>query len=496
MLDEYTWLFALSIIVAFIDGYGIGANDVSNSFSTSVGSKSITLGQACFIAIFTEFLGAFLLGANTASTISGSIIDMSKFIDNPGLLMLAMFCALIGSSTWTLIATRLGWPVSTSHAIVGATIGVGIAGYGPSNVKWGYNGVAKIVTSWFVSPITAGIVASIIFLITKHAILKHENSFERGLKAIPIYFGLTAAINLFYILFKDTKEPGDIGIGALVGIVIACSIVVALFCWFFVAQWLRRSLKGDEYLRWYHIFVIPFLKTQPKKADMIQPEAAKEEEDTTLETKESFIAKVKKVLLSGINHDVHKIDSEHIANVHQAAERYDNDTEYMYSFLQVVTACMASFAHGSNDVANAVGPLSVIYSIWSSGIVSPNNIEVPVWVLAFGGIAIDIGLCTYGYNIMKTLGNKITYITPSRGFSMELGTSLTVVTASKLGLPISTTHCITGATAAVGLCNGNSSSLNWRMLGWCFFSWVLTLPFAGLTAGIFFYVLSHAPKFS
>ncbi|KAI9296212.1 PHO4-domain-containing protein [Neoconidiobolus thromboides FSU 785] len=480
MLDEYTWLFAVTVIVAFIDAYGIGANDVANSFSTSVGSRSITLKQACVIAVFTEFFGAFLLGAETASTISKSIIDISNFEKNPPLLMLAMFCALVGSSTWTLIATRLGWPVSTTHAIVGAVIGVGIAGFGPQSVIWGYDGVAKIVTSWFVSPVTAGIVASIIFLVTKHLVLKHENSFERGLKAIPIYFGLTAAINIFYVIFKNGKGTKSLNIPVLAGITVGVSVAVAIFCWFFIVPYLRRKLKNDENLKWYHIPIMPFVGPQPKRSD-ISPEVPKEKTYDEEVEPVTFFGKIKRALTKGVSTDIHKVESDHVQEVMDSAVRYDNDTEYMYSTLQVITACMASFAHGSNDVANAIGPLSVVYNIWQSGTIN-KEIPVPLWVVVFGGIAIDLGLCTYGYNIFKALGTKITYVSPSRGFSMELGTSLTVITASKIGLPVSTTHCITGATAAVGLCNGSASSLNWRMLGWCFFSWFLTLPFSGLTA--------------
>jgi len=197
----------------------------------------------------------------------------------------------------------------------------------------------------------------------------------------------------------------------------------------------------------------------------------------------------------GLNKEIADYNHDKNKEMHDVAIKYDNDTETLYSFLQILTAAFASFAHGSNDVANAVGPLATIYIIYTTGTVDPTGVTpVPIWILALGGVAIDVGLLTYGYHVMRSLGNEITYHSPSRGFSMELGTSLTVLTASKLGLPISTTHCITGATAGVGLCNGNVKALNWKLLAWCFFSWVITLPIAGCTAGLIFAFVANSPK--
>jgi sodium-dependent phosphate transporter len=491
MLEQYTWLFGITVVAAFFDAYGIGANDVSNSFSTSVASGSLSLAQACGIAVFTEFLGAYLLGADTANTFKDGIIDVKLFADKPELLMLAMFCALVGSATWTMVATRLGWPVSTTHAIVGAVVGVGISGFGLNSVKWGYDGIAKIVTSWFASPVISACVASFIFLVTKYAVLKHRNSFERGLIAIPIYFGVTSLIDIFYILFKNGKGPGGLPILYLVLIVLAVSICVMILCWLFFNPWIKRKVKGGEDLKFYHVFVTPFLSERPKRADKSEEAGVVEEVEKEL----GFWGKVKKKIFHGVNVDVTKVESNHLQNVHDAAEVYDEDTEYMYSFLQVITACMASFAHGSNDVANAIGPLAVVYNVWKSGEVDVSGkTSVPVWVLVFGGLAIDIGLVTYGYNIMRSLGTNITFQSPSRGFSIELGTSLTVLTASKIGVPVSTTHCITGATAGVGCCNGSLKAVNWKMIGWCFFSWFLTLPASALTSGLIFAFASRAPS--
>lgn len=197
--------------------------------------------------------------------------------------------------------------------------------------------------------------------------------------------------------------------------------------------------------------------------------------------------------------------SKNLAETHAHAHKYDNKTEYLYSMLQVFTATTASFAHGylplplqtylmnsSNDVSNAMGPMTAIFQVWETG-TSSARLPVPIWILAFGGGCIVIGLATYGYNVMRNLGNRLTLQSPSRGFSMELGSALTVVLASRLALPISTTQCIVGATMAVGLCNGHYKSVNWRMIGWCYLGWFITLPVTATVSAVLMSIILNAP---
>ncbi|KAF9960525.1 Na+/Pi symporter [Mortierella alpina] len=512
-VHDYTFLFGIGLFFAFMDAYGIGANDVANSFATSVGSGSITLAQALIIACFCEFGGAFLLGANTTETIKGGIVETSLYTANPEILMLTMVCALIGSSTWVLFATSRGWPVSTTHAIVGAVTGAGISAFGLDGIQW--SGIVKIVLSWVISPLAAGLVCALIFLFTKFVVLVHDDSFRRGLIAIPAYFGIALTVNVFYIIYKgapnSSLKSASTNIGIPMGIAFGVGAVVFLWCFFFMGPFLRRRIQDQEDLRWFHVFYIPFVGKREKAAVMEEEASQKNEKgdginaaiegdaDPSLvkleEGEKTFAQKLKAKVFHGLHQDVNNAEHDERAQaVHDMATKFDPDTERLFSAVQVITACFTSFAHGSNDVANAIGPLATIYYIWENAKID-SKAPVPIWILAFGGVAIDIGLMTYGYHVMRTLGNKMTYMSPTRGFSAEMGTSITILTCSKLALPVSSTHCITGATTAIGLLSGGGfKSLNWRLLLGVFASWVLTLPAAGLTSGIIFAFVARSPQ--
>lgn len=213
----------------------------------------------------------------------------------------------------------------------------------------------------------------------------------------------------------------------------------------------------------------------------------------------ALFATAKKLFLHGVSVDVvaeqkkSSILTGDLEAMHARATHYDNKAEHTYSFLQVLTAATASFAHGANDVSNAVGPLAAIYFIWHTGSINSKS-PVPVWILSYGAGALVIGLWTYGYNIMRNLGNRLTLHSPSRGFCMELGSAITVVMATRLALPVSTTQCIVGATVGVGLVNGDVKSINWRMVGWIYMGWIITLPVTGIISGCLMGLILNAPR--
>ncbi|GAB1520230.1 Na+/Pi symporter [Rhizoctonia solani] len=596
-LAQYDYLFAFGVIFAFLDAFNIGANDVANSFATSVSSRSLTMRQAVAIASVMEFLGAVLVGARVASTIRNGIIDISIFNQDPAMLLLAMVCAICASSLWLTMATRLSMPVSTTHSIIGSLIGVGIAAGGAKSIKWGWNGngVAFVFASWVIAPAVAGGFAAIVFLLTKFVVLNRDGdaSVKYGLMFAPIYFFVVSGVLTMAILWKGSPSLGlsEMPPGEMSAAIIGTAAVVMLLSIIFWLPYVHaRVVKGDYTVRWYHFFMGPLLwrrqppadaaefiagavpdyykghhaedavapaddeehgaarhlrkdetqQVQSGKSDSITEEKptgsdrdASEPAPTAPVQEKSRIARltavegppiegawiepknlyiiaryrtipfIVKVFTHGTTVDVLDMQAQgqskearRLQDMHNRAAQYDNRTEHLYSFLQVMTAATASFAHGSNDVSNAIGPFATIYFTWHTGTFAGSKSPVAVWMLVFGGAAIVIGLATYGYNIMRVLGNRLTLHSPSRGFSMELGASLAVVLASQVAVPVSTTQCITGATLAVGLCNGDLHALNWRMFAWIFFSWVLTIPCAGLLAGCLFGIIANAPRFS
>ncbi|RPA84012.1 phosphate-repressible phosphate permease [Ascobolus immersus RN42] len=571
-LHQYDYIFAIGMIFAFLDAWNIGANDVANSFATSVSSRSLTMKQAMMIASVMEFSGAIAVGSRVSDTIRSKILDVALFEKQPTVLMLGMMCALIGSATWLTIATSIGLPVSTTHCIVGAVIGMGIATVGVDGVTWGWNGkgVAQICASWVIAPGIAGALAAIVFLITKYTVLKRQNPLRWGLIMVPVYFAFTSGILTMVIVWKgapsldiDHWTGGQLA-GCIIGVGVCVAALVAVF---FVPYLYRKLAKEDWTLRWYHIALGPLLLKRgpvpepPAEVQIVQDyykghatredlEAAnikastiadmehlKAAHDIQAAVKEGKIgatdltaeiahssssatanlAETEKAdvgpwylpknlpkalwaaFMHGVNKDIIAEQSResaltgNIADMHARAAHFDNKTEHLYSFLQVLTAATASFAHGSNDVSNAIGPLATIFLIWNTGETSSKS-PVPVWILAYGGAAIVIGLWTYGYNIMRNLGNRLTLHSPTRGFSMELGAATTVVMATQLALPISTTQCIVGATMGVALCNGDFKALNWRIVGWCYMGWIITLPIAGTIAGCLMGIILNAPR--
>ncbi|WPG98701.1 phosphate transporter [Acrodontium crateriforme] len=572
MLHQFDYIFALGIIFAFLDAWNIGANDVANSFATSVSSRSLTLRQAMMIASVCEFLGALLVGARVADTIRSKILNVALFKEDPAILMLGMLCALVGSSTFLTIATRFGMPVSTTHCILGGVIGVGIAAVGADGVNWGWKGVSQVFAAWVIAPCIAGIFGAIVFIISKYSILKRKQSVKAGLIMLPIFFGFTASVLTMVIVWKGAPnlKLDNWSTGKIVGTIFGVGGAVALICALFFVPFLhRRLIMNDWQLKNRHIIYGPLLLYRgpvPERPESEQVEVVQdyyrghktkaqleEDVDRTViadleNNKEARISSIsrddtssdeisrpaastrteldaeqkprdvktwykdrenltpanmfqllKKAFLHGVDQDViadqkkASIISGDIDKMHAEVEQFDNKTEHLFSFLQVMTAATASFAHGSNDVSNAIGPLSTIYLIWSTEELS-SKAPVPIWVLCFGGAAIVIGLWTYGYNIMRNLGNRLTLHSPSRGFSMEFGSALTVVMATRLALPISTTQCITGATVGVGLCTGTLKAINWRMIAWIYLGWLITLPCTGIIAGCLMGLIINAPR--
>ena len=413
IIAEYgTTFLVMAVVFGFYMTWGIGANDVANAMGTSVGSGAITVKQAIIIAAIFEFAGAFIAGGQVTKTIRKGIIDPSAIADNPELLVYGMLAALLAAAIWLMIASTKGWPVSTTHSIIGAIVGFTMAGISVDAVNWGK--ILGIVASWLVSPLLGGTIALLLMLSIRKLILNTDNPFAQAKKWAPMYVFLVGFIVTLVTAFKGLKH-------------------------------LNLELTGPQ------AFVLAFVVG-------------------------GAVAFVGRAMVNKIQVDESADKDYHFASVEKA-----------FTPLMIFTACAMAFAHGSNDVANGIGPLAAVVSIIESGGEVAQKAQTPIWILVLGGAGIVIGLATMGYKVMATIGTKITELTPTRGYCATLAAATTVVLASKTGLPVSTTHIAVGAVMGVGLARG-VGALDLRVIGNIVISWVVTLPAGGILAALFFFV--------
>ncbi|PGG99232.1 hypothetical protein AJ79_08624 [Helicocarpus griseus UAMH5409] len=569
VLQKYDWILAIISIAFCASAFGNGANDVANAYATSVAARTLTMPQVGFLSMITEFVGAVALGSRVTDTIKSGIINIEHFKPSPGVMMLGMGCAEIGSAFWLLLATSLGFPVSTTQTVVGALVGVGLASR--AGVTWGWEkgSVSQIAASWGIAPAIAAGFSAVIFGTVKYSVLERKDPLKWAMRLIPFYLSITAAILALFIMVElpNGQDYEEFGVGRMCGIIFGvfggCLVVAYTF---FLPYFHRRLIRQDARIKFYHLPLGPTLWMEnpwvyfpaPADGDVVidyyksphsatpntnqnnnnsddsNPDAIKPASDdktrdspeppTSLEKgaehtaapleKKQFLepderwlvpyrhlpvynptrvwGMVKYFFLQGVTRDCVGHSDPRLAQTHAKAKRYDNRVEHLWTYAQVASAIMMSIAHGSNDVANAVGPWVGAYDTFITGVVSEES-NTPIWILVIAGILLGAGFWFYGYHIVRSLGNKITQLSPTRGFSMELGAAITVLLASRLGLPVSTTQCLTGATLGTALMNYDLGAVNWRQLLWIFCGWILTLPVAGLLAGLLMLMALNTP---
>jgi len=410
-VDQATIFITLAVIFGLYMTWGIGANDVANAMGTSVGAGAISVRNAILIAAIFEFLGAVVAGGHVTGTIRKDIIDASQ-VPTPEILILGMLAALLAAGVWLMVASNFGWPVSTTHTIVGALVGFAAVGLGTEAVEWGV--VSGIMASWVVSPVLGGAGAFLLTISIRRLILNTDEPFESAKLWGPVYVFFMGFLIALVTLFKGLSH-------------LDLTLTIAESVWAAIAFGLALALVGRF-----------------------------------------FIGRIQ------VDRDAEK--EFQFANV-----------ENVFAPLCVFTACSLAFAHGSNDVANGVGPLAAVVSIATTGEIEQSS-ALPIWILMLGGAGIVLGLATLGYKVMRTIGTKITELTPSRGFSASLSAAATVVIASRLGLPVSTTHIVVGSVLGVGLARG-IGAIDLRVVAGIITSWLVTLPIgAGLAAFFFFFL--------
>ncbi len=413
LITNGPWLIAFAAAFGFIMAWGIGANDVANAMGTSVGSGAITVKQAIIIAMIFEFAGAYLAGGEVTSTIRKGIIDSAYFVHAPELLVYGMIASLLAAGLWLVLASALGWPVSTTHSIVGAIVGFAAVGVSSDAVEWGK--VGGIVGSWIITPAISGFIAFLIFQSVQKLIFNTANPLANAKRYVPVYMAFAGFIMSLVTITKGLKHIG-IQFTSIEAYTLAIAIAVIV----------------------------------------------------------GFIGKI---AISRLKIDENADKNDQFGNV-----------EKVFAILMVVTACCMAFAHGSNDVANAIGPLAAVVSIVESGGEISKKAALVWWILPLGAFGIVLGLAFFGKRVMQTIGKNITHLTPSRGFAAELAAASTVVIASGTGLPISTTQTLVGAVLGVGMARG-IAAINLSVVRNIVVSWVITLPAGAALSIMFFFMI-------
>lgn len=618
-MGYYDYIFILGVIFCVLDAMGCGANDVANSMATAVNAKSLSMTQAMMLATVMEILGALTLGSYNADTIRGGIISLTFFKDKGGSLMMGMLCAVMSSSLFNFLSNRFGWATSSTHAMIGALVGVGVSS--GAGVTWGYivsydskgnvskqNGLGSVIASFFISPALAALIGGMVYLFVKVVVLdrKGPRSFQWALATVPFWYGMVAGFEAWLIGWKSPRitQPSVLGReltdGETAALYFGPFLIVGLLSALFIVPYIRRAIwLGWSGLQFYHLpimvlpdatvlsilpgadkksawfddrhlrneevpasedwawtetdmkkiartrgIAVPVLNVAAKSPAAVDVEEAATKTVTPVATeaaepedpvkpsapapappalshwgqrKADYVAamndkslpittKISRSLvfwgLIGVDRDIadHGIQTEEISTLHDNAPKNYGKTERLFMVLQVLTSSIACFAHGANDVGISVGPLSTLYNLWDKKATNPgagsmsSKSVVTDWQLAVGAVCLVLGLWFYGYNMMRVLGNRLTFHSPSRGFSMELGAAITVLIAARNGIPVSTTNCIVGSTVGVGLASSGYKSVNWKLALKTLGYWIITLPVTGVVSGLLFAFASYAPN--
>jgi len=451
-------LLILAIVFGFYMAWSIGANDVANAMGTSVGSGALTIKKAVIIAGIMELAGAVLVGSHVTDTVRKGIFDPSAF--EPMALVLGFLSALLAAAMWLQLATYFGWPVSTTHSIVGAVVGIGVLVGGASSINW--REVGTIVASWVTSPLCGGVVAYALFRFIQKKVIDSKHPLREAYKITPLLVFYVGFVLSMVMVFKGLKNLKlNLNLGQAVGVSVGAGVVLALLS----LVWIRKLKVKHELER-------------VKRNIELDPDL---EEGIPFVPKDSPSGKA-------------ELRPALVPGSEQPTKRWEHRREFefekfegIFAGLMVLSACFLAFAHGANDVANAIGPMAGAVEILRTGAVAAKSV-VPLWVLILGGVGIVVGLATWGYKVIQTIGSSITQLTPSRGFAANIGAATTIVLASRMGFPISTTHTLVGAVLGIGLARG-IASINLKVIRDIALSWIITIPAGAILACINYYIL-------
>lgn len=464
-------LIILILAAGLYMSWSIGANDVANAMGTSVGSGALTLKQAVIIAAILEFAGAFFFGSHVSKTVQSGIINADIFAPNPMVLVYGMLSALIAAGAWLQLASYYGWPVSTTHTIVGSLVGFGFIVGGVSAIYWDH--VGFIISSWILSPILGGILGYYLFTLLRKRVFYNADPITAAKKLTPILVFFVFLVLVTILIFEGVDNlHWNISLTEKTIIIIAIAGLASLISYFSVKR-IEHSPNESSLSPVYGPDVITALEKASKHLKRVQAVTSGE-----IQYHAAFLMQE----VEDLSHSIQKTAEVEITHVEY------QKVEQIFGYLQIMSACLMAFAHGANDVANAIGPLSASISILMTGSIAVSN-AVPTWALALGGFGIVVGLATWGWRVIETIGKKITELTPTRGFAAEFGAATTIVLASRLGLPISTTHTLVGAVIGVGFARG-IGALNLATTRDIAISWIVTVPAGACLTIIIFYFIN------
>lgn len=462
-----TALLIVILLTGFYTAWNIGANDVANAMGTSVGSGALTLKRAVIVAAILEFSGAFFFGSHVSKTMQSGIINAELFASDPRTLVYGMLAALASAGIWLQCASYFGWPVSTTHTIVGAIVGFGAIVGGFEAINW--EQVGFIVSSWILSPLLGGALGYYIFNLIRKKIFYALNPVEATRQYTPFLVFIVTSVLAFILVFEGLHNLHLNLTLMQKGLLTFTAGLLGAGVSYLLVQRIAPSTRE-----------IP-LPVYGKDITHSLEKARKHLQSVSSSTSGEMQYHVGLLVdeVKGIEHSIQQkqgFESSHSEYL---------IVEKVFGYLQIMSACMMAFAHGANDVANAIGPLSAAVAILTTGLVAIDA-PVPTWALALGGFGIVVGLATWGWRVIETIGKKITELTPSRGFAAEFGAATTIVLASRLGMPISTTHTLVGAVLGVGFARG-LEAVNLTTTRDILISWIVTVPLGALLAILLFY---------
>ncbi|KAG7375866.1 hypothetical protein PHYPSEUDO_014965 [Phytophthora pseudosyringae] len=459
-LQSSEWMLVFAFIVMAGMAWQVGANDVANAFGTSVGSRAISCRTACIIGGASNWLGAVTLGYGVSSTIQSGVAKVTdkdcwacSYCDSQvSVYALGMLAALFGGAFFMFVATHYAMPVRGRC------------------LNWNFDdGLAGIVSSWGTSPVLSGIAGVMIYLGTHYTIMGSKHKVRNALWSVPILYGLSAFF-VFFMIFLNAVATKSLHKGLMAGASAGCCLVVAGVTQNFLVPYIRdrlpsktgRFLVGDD---------------EEDDEDMYEQRSLVMTPDVNGDKVPTIVDDNR---LSGSSL-VSEADAHLFAEMDRLTEE-EKDAMFVFRYLLVLVATLESFAHGANDTANATGPVAAIFNVYDNGFDGCSNRETPVWIMAIAGCFVCLGIIFQGALVMETIGKRIAHMDMHRGFAMELSSTVTVVAATLLKLPVSTTHCQVGSVVFVSLINPGWQNMSFPTMGKILLSWLLTVPTAGAVA--------------